>query len=140
VRFGALQQQCSKHVDEQRVGSPVQVSGIAGLVPQVAEGDRRAALLNVHWLSSKDFVHALEGFLGTNTGLSAATATWLTGAVAGTTPGVFAKRNLSTMDHVCIFADGIHVNIRLDEEKLCLPVLVGVSGSATRSRSTGSHV
>lgn len=30
------------------------------------------------------------------------------------------------MDYVCLWADGIHVNIRLEEHKLCLLVLIGV--------------
>ena len=30
------------------------------------------------------------------------------------------------MDYVYLWADGIHVNIRLEEHKLCLLVLVGV--------------
>ena len=30
------------------------------------------------------------------------------------------------MDYVYVWADGIHVNVRLDEAKLCLLVLIGV--------------
>jgi transposase-like protein len=39
---------------------------------------------------------------------------------------VFAARNLSEVDHVYLWADGIHVNIRLEEHKLCLLVVIGV--------------
>jgi transposase-like protein len=38
----------------------------------------------------------------------------------------FAARDLSNVDYVYLWADGIHVNIRLEEHKLCLLVLIGV--------------
>jgi putative transposase len=82
-------------------------------------------LLYLHGLSSGDFVPALEQFLGTSAGLSAATVTRLT-AQWQADYKVFCDRDLSTVDYVYVWADGIHVNIRLEEAKLCLLVLVGV--------------
>jgi putative transposase len=82
-------------------------------------------LLYLHGLSSKDFLPALEGFFGTDAGLSAATVTRLT-AQWQDEARVFGQRDLSGMDYVYMWADGIHVNIRLDEQKLCLLVLIGV--------------
>jgi len=38
----------------------------------------------------------------------------------------FAARDLSGADYVYVWADGIHVNIRLEEHKLCLLVMIGV--------------
>jgi transposase-like protein len=38
----------------------------------------------------------------------------------------FGERDLSTVDYVYVWADGIHVNIRLEEHKLCLLVVIGV--------------
>jgi transposase-like protein len=38
----------------------------------------------------------------------------------------FAARDLSAVDYVYLWADGIHVNIRLEEHKLCLLVMIGV--------------
>ena len=38
----------------------------------------------------------------------------------------FADRDLSEVDYVYLWADGIHVNIRLEEHKLCLLVMIGV--------------
>jgi transposase-like protein len=38
----------------------------------------------------------------------------------------FAARDLSGVDYVYLWADGIHVNIRLEEHKLCLQVMIGV--------------
>jgi transposase-like protein len=82
-------------------------------------------LLYLHGLSTQDFIPALEGFLGTGSGLSAPTITRLTGQWQDDATQ-FAQRDLSGVDYVYVWADGIHVNIRLDEEKLCLLVLVGV--------------
>jgi transposase-like protein len=88
-------------------------------------------LLYLHGLSSKDFVPALEGFLGTDAGLSAATVTRLTVQWQDDARR-FAQRELSTVDYVYLWADGIHVNIRLEEEKLCLLVLIGVRADGTK--------
>jgi transposase-like protein len=88
-------------------------------------------LLYLHGLSSKDFVPALEEFLGTGAGLSAATITRLT-VQWQDEARAFNDRDLSTVDYVYMWADGIHVNIRLDEEKLCLLVLIGVRVDGTK--------
>ena len=82
-------------------------------------------LLYLHGLSSGDFVPALGQFLGSSAGLSSSvitklTETWKAEAAA------FAQRDLAGTDYVYVWADGIHLNIRLDEEKLCLLVMIGV--------------
>ena len=82
-------------------------------------------LLYLHGLSGGDFVPALEQFLGTGAGLSASTITRLCEQWQDE-QRLFAKRDLSGVDHGYVWADGIHVNIRLDEHKLCLLVLIGV--------------
>ena len=38
----------------------------------------------------------------------------------------FAGRDMSGADYVSLWADGIHVNIPLEEHKLCLLVMIGV--------------
>jgi transposase-like protein len=88
-------------------------------------------LLYLHGLSSKDFVPALEGFLGTGAGLSAPTITRLT-VQWQDEARAFNNRDLSGVDFVYLWADGIHVNIRLEEEKLCLLVLIGVRVDGTK--------
>jgi len=82
-------------------------------------------LLYLHGLSSSDFVPALESFLGTGSGLSAAVVTRLT-AQWQQEAKAFNDRDLSGVDYVYLWADGVHLNIRLDEEKLCLLVMIGV--------------
>jgi transposase-like protein len=82
-------------------------------------------LLYLHGLSSGDFVPALGQFLGSAAGLSAAVITRLTGTWQAE-QRAFAARDLSGVDYVYLWADGIHVNIRLEEHKLCLLVMIGV--------------
>ncbi len=82
-------------------------------------------LLYLHGLSTSDFGPALGQFLGSSAGLSASVITKLTQTWQGE-QRAFAARDLSGVDYVYLWADGIHVNIRLDEHKLCLLVMIGV--------------
>ena len=90
--------------------------------PQVAEV---LPLLYLHGLSSSDFGPALEQFLGSAAGLSAATITrlaaqWQDDAEA------FNKRSLKDIDYVYVWVDGIHLKVRLQQDKVCLLVMIGV--------------
>ena len=82
-------------------------------------------LLYLHGLSSGDFVPALGQFLGSTAGLSASVITKLT-ETWKSEQRTFSQRDLSGVDYVYLWADGIHVNIRLEEHTLCLLVLIGV--------------
>jgi len=82
-------------------------------------------LLYLHGLSSGDFVPALGQFLGSAKGLSASTITKLTETWKAEARA-FGERDLSGVDYVYTWADGIHVNVRLEEARLCLLVLIGV--------------
>jgi transposase-like protein len=82
-------------------------------------------LLYLHGLSSGDFVPALGQFLGSTAGLSASVITKLTEQWKAE-QRTFAARDLSEVDYVYLWADGIHVNVRLEEHKLCLLVMIGV--------------
>jgi transposase-like protein len=82
-------------------------------------------LLYLHGLSSGDFVPALGQFLGSAAGLSGPVITRLTETWKAE-QRAFAARDLSQVDYVYLWADGIHVNIRLEEHKLCLLVMIGV--------------
>ncbi|MEJ3742493.1 IS256 family transposase [Actinomycetes bacterium KLBMP 9797] len=88
-------------------------------------------LLYLHGLSSQDFVPALESFLGSGSGLSAATITRLT-VQWQDDARAFGDRDLSGVDYVYVWADGVHLNVRLDEQKLCLLVIVGVRVDGTK--------
>jgi putative transposase len=82
-------------------------------------------LLYLHGLSSSDFGPALGQFLGSDAGLSATVITKLTQTWQAE-QRAFAARDLSNVDYVYLWADGIHVNVRLQEHKLCLLVMIGV--------------
>jgi putative transposase len=82
-------------------------------------------LLYLHGLSTSDFGPALEQFLGTGAGLSATTITRLT-AQWQEEAKAFGQRDLSGTDYVYLWVDGIHLKVRLEQEKLCLLVMLGV--------------
>ncbi len=82
-------------------------------------------LLYLHGLSTGDFVPALGQFLGSSAGLSAPVITKLTETWKAEQQA-FSRRDLSGVDYVYLWVDGIHVNIRLEEHKLCLLVMIGV--------------
>ncbi|MFJ2833157.1 IS256 family transposase [Streptomyces sp. NPDC087263] len=82
-------------------------------------------LLYLHGLSSGDFVPALEQFLGSSVGLSPATVTRLTTQWQADHTA-FQDRDLSATDYVYVWADGVHLRIRLEEAKAAVLVLMGV--------------
>lgn len=96
--------------------------------PKVAEV---LPLLYLHGLSSGDFVPALTEFFGSGAGLSAAVITRLTKQWQDERKA-FAGRSLGDTDYVYIWADGIHFNVRLEEERLCCLVIVGVRADGTK--------
>jgi len=90
--------------------------------PQVSEV---LPLLYLHGLPGGDFVPALGQFLGSHAGLSSSTITRLTGTWTAEA-AAFAGRDLSGVDYVYLWVDGIHLGIGLGEGKLCLLVMIGV--------------
>jgi putative transposase len=90
--------------------------------PQVAEV---LPLLYLHGLSTSDFGAALEQFLGSGAGLSAATITRLTTQWQDDA-AAFNKRSLADTDYVYLWVDGIHLKVRLEQDKVCLLVMLGV--------------
>jgi putative transposase len=89
-------------------------------------------LLYLHGLSSSDFVPALEELFGSAAGLSASVITRLTSQWQAEREA-FAQRDLSEVDYVYCWADGIHFSIRLgDQGRLCCLVIVGVRADGTK--------
>jgi len=88
-------------------------------------------LLYLHGLSSGDFVPALEQFLGSAAGLSAATVTRLT-AQWQDDATAFNRRSLTGSDYVYLWVDGIHLKVRLEQDKVCLLVMIGVRVDGTK--------
>src|SRR3546814_2285546 len=73
-------------------------------------------LLYLHGLSTSDFGPALEQFLGTGAGLSASSITRLTTQWQDEARA-FAARDLSEADYVYLWVDGIHLKVRLEQER-----------------------
>lgn len=96
--------------------------------PQVTEV---LPLLYLHGLSTGDFKPALEGFFGASNGLSASVITRLT-TTWQSEHREFMNRSLKDRDYVYVWADGVHFKIRLEEDRLCCLVMVGVRLDGTK--------
>ncbi len=90
--------------------------------PRVAEV---LPLLYLHGLSTSDFGPALTQFLGSGAGLSAATITRLT-TQWQQEAAAFGARSLAGTDYIYVWVDGIHLKVRLAQDKVCLLVIIGV--------------
>jgi transposase-like protein len=91
--------------------------------PKVAEV---LPVLYLRGLSTGDFRPALETLLGAEAaGLSATNITRLT-AVWEEEYQQFRRRSLRGVDYVYVWADGVHFNVRLEDDRLCTLVLIGV--------------
>ena len=92
--------------------------------PRVAEV---LPLLYLHGLSTSDFATALVQFLGSGAGLSPTTINRLTTGWQQEA-AAFNKRPLVDTDYVYCWVDGIHLKVRLEQDKVCLLVMIGVRG------------
>ena len=82
-------------------------------------------LLYLHGLSTKDFTPALAEFFGETAGLSPSVVTRLAKSFEADHEA-FMARDLSEVDYVYIWVDGVHFSIRLEDARLCALVIVGV--------------
>ncbi len=82
-------------------------------------------ILYLRGLSTGDFAPALGEFFGSEAGLSASTVNRLTEAWQDEHRD-WSTRDLSDVDYVYLWVDGVHFNIRLEEDRLCCLVIVGV--------------
>jgi len=97
--------------------------------PKVAEV---LPILYLRGLSTGDFREALPTLLGEDaSGLSPTAITRFT-AIWEEEYRVFHERDLSDRDYVYVWADGIHFNIRLEDDRLCTLVLLGARPDGTK--------
>jgi putative transposase len=97
--------------------------------PKVAEV---IPVLYLRGLSTGDFKPALTSLLGEEAaGLSATNIARLT-TVWEQDYHAFRKRSLADRDYVYVWADGIHFNVRLEDDRLCTLVLIGVRPDGTK--------
>lgn len=97
--------------------------------PKVAEV---LPVLYLRGLSTGDFREALPILLGEGAaGLSPTNIARLTAVWEGEYHA-FQQRSLADRDYVYVWVDGIHFNIRLEDERLCTLVLLGVRPDGTK--------
>jgi transposase-like protein len=83
-------------------------------------------------ISTGDFPQALASLLGPDAaGLSATTVTRLK-AHWEAEYGQWSKRSLEGKQYVYVWADGIHFNIRLEEDRQCILVLMGATAEGKK--------
>jgi putative transposase len=90
-------------------------------------------VLYLRGLSTGDFKEGLSVLLGeAASGLSAANISRQLGVWEAEIEA-WRKRDLSEVDYVYVWADGVHVNVRLgDQDRLCLLVLMGARPDGTK--------
>ena len=97
--------------------------------PKVAEV---LPILSLRGLSTGDFREALPVLLGDDAaGLSATNIARLT-AVWEDEYRQFRQRDLADRDYVYVWVDGIHFNIRLEDDRLCTLVVIGARADGTK--------
>ena len=83
-------------------------------------------------ISTNDFPEALQALLGTDAkGLSASTITRLK-SVWEDEYADWSKRSMSGKHYVYLWADGIYCNVRLEDDRQCLLVLMGATADGTK--------
>jgi putative transposase len=82
-------------------------------------------VLYLRGLSTGDFAPALAEFFGSDAGLSASSVTRLTQSWQAEFEE-WKNRDLSDRDYVYWWVDGVHFRIRLEEDRLCCLVIIGV--------------
>jgi putative transposase len=83
-------------------------------------------------LSTGDFREAMPALLGEDAaGLSPTTITRLTKQWESEHEE-FQKRDLRGREYLYVWADGIHVNVRLEDDRVCLLVMIGARPDGTK--------
>ena len=97
--------------------------------PKVAEV---LPLLYLHGLSTTDFQPALAGLLGADAAGLSSTAIARLVKVWEAEYAAFRRRDLADRDDVYVWADGVHFNIRLEDDRLCTLVVIGARPDGTK--------
>jgi transposase-like protein len=88
--------------------------------------------LYLRGLSTGDFKEGLAALLGENAaGFSPSVVTRLVGAWQTEYAG-WKKRSLADRDYVYVWADGVHFNVRLEDERLAALVIIGARPDGTK--------
>ena len=94
--------------------------------------DELTPWLYLKGISTGGFREALQALLGPNCpGLSASSVTRLL-SIWQEEQAAWSQRDLSDKQYVYVWADGIHFNIRLEEDRQCILVLMGATADGTK--------
>jgi putative transposase len=118
-------------VDDRREGERFSSAILPAYMRRSPKVTEVLPILYLRGLSTGDFAPALGEFFGSEAGLSASTVTRLTEAWQAE-HAEWSERDLSGLDYVYWWVDGIHFNIRLEEDRLCALVVVGVRPDGTK--------
>ena len=101
--------------------------------PKVAEV---LPVLYLRGLSTGDFREALAGLLGKDAaGLSATNIARLTNEWEAE-HRTFQQRSLADRDYIYVWVDGVHFNVRLEDDRLCTLAMIGVRPDGTKELIT----
>ncbi len=118
-------------VDDRREGERFSSAILPAYMRKSPKVTEVLPILYLRGLSTGDFAPALAEFFGSSAGLSASTVNRLTEAWQAEHED-WSGRDLSGVDYVYLWADGVHFNIRLEEDRLCCLVIVGVRPDGTK--------
>jgi putative transposase len=118
-------------VDDRREGEKFSSAILPAYMRKSLKVTEVLPILYLRGLSTGDFAPALGEFFGSEAGLSASTVNRLTQAWQAE-HAEWSERDLSGLDYVYFWVDGIHFNIRLEEDRLCTLVIVGVRPDGTK--------
>jgi putative transposase len=135
VGAGTLEVQAPR-VDDRRVVDGAKQTFRSRILPPYVRRSPKVAevlpLLYLHGLSTGDFQPALAGLLGADAaGLSPTTIARLV-KVWEAEYAAFRRRDLVDRDYVYVWADGVHFNIRLEDDRLCTLVVIGARPDGTK--------
>jgi putative transposase len=118
-------------VDDRREGQRFSSAILPAYMRKSPKVTEVLPILYLRGLSTGDFAPALAEFFGSAAGLSASTVTRLTESWQAEHED-WSTQDLSELDYVYLWADGVHFNIRLEEDRLCCLVIVGVRPDGTK--------
>jgi putative transposase len=118
-------------VDDRREGEHFSSAILPAYMRKSPKVTEVLPILYLRGLSTGDFAPALGEFFGAEAGLSASSINRLTVAFQAEHEE-WSTRDLSGVDYVYWWVDGIHFNIRLEEDRLCCLVIVGVRPDGTK--------
>ena len=125
-----------RHRDKSRFSSAI----LPKYMRRVPSVDALIPALYLKGISSGDFSEALTAILGE--GASGLSATNIVRLKSGweTDYKAWSQRDLSAKRYVYWWADGIYFNVRLDEERTCVLVLIGASAWVYQRRPSWPSV